>query len=469
MKKTIAITTAIISLLISGCGSIEEEEKAAALKADTNISSVLDSEESSSDEGKADSSAASGSDSPAANSSESESGWDYDDEEENIVYENIANLEGYKGEYIGDGNCAVLNPSNFPEMDKEMLYYAAELAVKQYNCIARRDKKGFFDMMGIDRLMRSEFAPRFWAQEFSDEELYVPNSEIYDGIVFYCHDLLGKELGDLLDKYEDCNWVGKEPYPYDKMISELTELLNKGADMVSVDNADIIFDKPSESCFNHLFRKYKSIDESEFFSDPEKFVITPSEDTRFIIKYGNISSARFDEGVATDIDVIVLDGEYAYHFDDCRMWLTGSESNVTPFYVAVTENRWKGLTAKEAGEKIYDEYYSDEANIASELFYYADQFIYPDQSSCDPSFKPPTWDELIASGDFALAASEKGFDLSKDTPEAYGDLDLTMCYGIDKGTVYLIHEPDDDQLFYIRYVSPDGKVGEYHREDNHWF
>ena len=84
-----------------------------------------------------------------------------------------------------------------------------------------------------------------------------------------------------------------------------------------------------------------------------------------------------------------------------------------------------------------------------------------------PAPQPPTWDELTASGDFALAASENGLDLAKDTPEAVGDKELKECSGIEEGTVYLL--PGDGELFYVRYVSPDGKAAEFHNEDNHWY
>ncbi|MCR5121966.1 MAG: hypothetical protein K6B74_06055 [Ruminococcus sp.] len=58
---------------------------------------------------------------------------------------------------------------------------------------------------------------------------------------------------------------------------------------------------------------------------------------------------------------------------------------------------------------------------------------------------------------------------SKDEPEAAGDKYLKEYSGIEEGTVYLIHESNGTCLFYIRYVSPDGKTGEYHNEDNGWF
>ena len=96
--------------------------------------------------------------------------------------------------------------------------------------------------------------------------------------------------------------------------------------MASWDNADYIYDEYFLSCFNRLKYKYRSIDENEFFAQPEKFVLTPSEDTVYIIKYGNGISQREEEGVYTNIDVIVINGDYAFHFDNCGAFLTGGES-----------------------------------------------------------------------------------------------------------------------------------------------
>jgi hypothetical protein len=243
--------------------------------------------------------------------------------------------------------------------------------------------------------------------------------------------------------------------------------------MASWDNADYIYDEYFLSCFNRLKYKYRSIDENEFFSQPEKFVLTPSEDTVYIIKYSpNGYCNRNEAGIYTNIDVIVINGDYACHFDDCAALLTSAENYVVPFSVAVTENRWKGLNAKEAGEKIFDEYYSDEARFAHEMYGEVWDMLCPDGYDDCPDEDPPeqpTWDEIIASGDFALAASENGLDISAESSEAYGDDLLCDLWLEDEGTAYMIHDPDDKSPFFIRYVSPDGKIGEYHAEDNHWF
>lgn len=458
MKKTIAIAAAVIALLACGCGKVNEEVRPTAANVTADTSSV--SESTSVESSEAAESAAE-ENSSLAESSEGESG------EENETHEKIANIEGYKGEYINDGNCVILNPHNAPEVDRDMLYYAAEQAVKQYNCIAKRDKQGFFDTIGFDRILSSENALRYWTNDYSEEEFgrEMPE-ELYFPTVRYCHALLGDELSNALDISSA-----------DEKRAEIDRLLKKAAENKSADNADFLFDADSNdelesmSCFNKLCHKYKNIDDSEFFSQPEKFVLTPSENTKYIIKYSCASSRLKDEGVYISIDVVVLDGEYSYHFDQCNMLLSRDESCVMPFYVAVSENRWKGLAVNEAGKKIYDEYYSEEAKTAAALDNDAWEVIIPDAGydSDFPAPEPPTWDELTASGVFALAASENGLDLSKDEPEAEGDKYLKEYSGIEEGTVYLIHESNGTSLFYIRYVSPDGKTGEYHNEDNGWF
>ena len=473
MKKIIAMTAAAMILLASGCGSIEEE-KAAAPNTIDDVSTVSESSvsesESDTDESSSTETLTSGEETSVSECSEDGSG------EEVKEYEPITNIEGYKGEYINDGNSAIIVPNtrDYPEVDREILYYSAELAIKQYNLIARRDKKGFYDMLGYDRIFRSEDFVKSWAEDISGREHIdtAPESLNYDGASWYMWDLLGNEWDDTFHDYEFLPENVPPPYDDDYIYTNCERLIRKAADMASWDNADYIYDEYFLSCFNRLKYKYRSIDENEFFAQPEKFVLTPSEDTVYIIKYGNGISQREEEGVYTNIDVIVINGDYAFHFDNCGAFLTSGESFVTPFYVAVTENRWKGLTAKEAGEKIFDEYYSDEAKIAEELSYEAWLEIIPDAGydSGYPAPEPPSWDELMAAGTFPLTASEKGLDLStKEKPEAGGDYSLTTCYGIENGTVYMIRDPDDKNLFYIRYVSPEGKIGEYHTEDNHWF
>ncbi|MCR5122176.1 MAG: hypothetical protein K6B74_07130, partial [Ruminococcus sp.] len=133
MKKTIAMTTAAIILLASGCGSIEEEKAAAPNTVDevysVSESSVSESE-SDTDESSSTETLTIGEENPAFDRSENY----YD--EERPIYEVGPNIEGYKGEYINDSNCVILNPHDYREIDKEMLYYSAELAIKQYNSIA---------------------------------------------------------------------------------------------------------------------------------------------------------------------------------------------------------------------------------------------------------------------------------------------------------------------------------------------
>ena len=295
---------------------------------------------------------------------------------------------------------------------------------------------------------------------------------IYDSIGSYFFSLYKDEYDDIVEKYES-DQDGWE----DDAAAVLSSIMNKAAENVSVDNIDLILDGEEGAnvrCFNikNLCHKYKSIDESVFFTQPEDFVLTPSKDTKYIIKYSNGLSARFDEGIVIMIDMIVIDGDHAYHFDDCTFWLEGDKSSIMPFYISISENRWKGLTAKEAGEKIFDKYYSDEARFAHEMYGEVWDMLCPDGYDDCPDEappEPPTWDKIIASGDFALATSENGLDLSAESSEAYGDDLLSDLYLDDKGTAYMIHDPDDKSPFFIRYVSLDGKIGEYHTEDNHWF
>lgn len=469
MKKTIAMTAAAMILLASGCGSIEEKEKAAAVNTADDVSSVSDSSVSESGSDTDESSSAetltSGEEDPVFEISE-----DYYDEERPI-YKVGPNIEGYKGEYINDDNCVILNPHEFSEIDKEMLYYSAELAIKQYNSIAKRDKQDFFDTLDLKRLLQSKYAVENVIRRIPFGYRDHPTDLIYNGSIFsYFVSLYENEYDDIVKKYESDQEGGE-----DEAAAVLGSIMNNAAENVSVDNIDLILDGEEGSdveCFNikKLCHKYKSIDESEFFSQPEKFVLTPSEDTKYIINYSDGLSARFDEGVIFTIDMIVIEGDHACHFDDCTFWLEGDKSSVMPFYVSISENRWEGLSAKEAGEKIYDEYYSHEALTAADLYVEAWDVLCPegwDDCPDEEPPKPPTWDNIIARGVFALAASENGFDLSTKDPEALGDHHLR--YAIEEGTVYLIHEPDDQSPFFIRYVTPDGKTGEYHYEDRHWW
>lgn len=471
MKKMIAMTAAAMILLASGCGSIEEKGKAAAVNTAGDVSSVSESSvsesESDTDESSSTETLTSGEENPAFERSENY----YD--EERPIYEVGANIEGYKGEYINDGNCVILNPHDYREIDKEMLYYSAELAIKQYNSIAKRDKQDFFDTLDLKRLLQSKYAVENVIRRIPFGYRDHPTDLIYNGSIFsYFVSLYENESDDIIGKYES----GQEGWE-DDAAAVLSSIMNKAAENVSVDNIDLILDGEEGSdvkCFNikKLCHKYKSIDESEFFSQPEKFVLTPSEDTKYIINYSDGLSARFDEGVIFTIDMIVIDGDHAYHFDDCVLWLEGDKSSVMPFYVSISENRWEGLSAKEAGEKIYDEYYSHEALTAADLYVEAWDVLCPegwDDCPDEEPPKPPTWDEITAGGDFALAASENGLDISAESSEARGDDLLCELYLDDEGTAYMIHDPDDESPFFIRYVTPDGKIAEYHNEDRHWW
>ena len=457
MKKNIIIYTAA-ALLFSGCGRISETDAAEQVGAESSKESAAEVFES-----ETESTAEQGS-----------------DEEDDIYNKKVTNDEGYTAEYINNENSIIINPYDWTLPDEQIIYHMAELMIAQYDLIADRDKQGFFDSINYPHIFRCSRTPIYWAHNLVDGYYYaVPEDNLLDYIDPYFRDLAGDELEAAYEKFEDNEWENREHVSNDIVLAEFNRIVDTAAERATVENSSVLFEH--RCCFDRLRRKAHSIDPDEFFSDPEKFRLTPADDTRYIITLSNCGPWRSDEGIFGNLSVTVLSGGYAYYLENGVLWLTGEEASVLPFYVGITPDPYEGVSNEEIADRISRKYAegSDDEFTPAEAAMQGAWFLFNEgryEDIEDPDFKV-TWDVLKERGDYPGAVSEEGLDISKredGIPD--GDYEIISAmheYGYTEGRVYILPADDGSGRFCIRYVAPDGSEEIYpdysEVDEEEWF
>lgn len=467
--KIIRSTTLILAaLMLGGCGRIDEAETpssgSAAGSSLSAVTPVSDSSESSAE----------------SESSEAESA----DKAETTETPDKDGASGYFGTYINDNNCIITtgtDEGSYKEFvaDKQLLYYSAERIIDQYNCIADRDKQGFFDSIGYSDLYKSEYAPTFWAEGFlkEDFEYFLSEEEIYEETIHYTHYLLGEDLWAVQEKYPDDGDIHETDYDREEVLAEFRGLMDKAAEKATFENSEAYIDE--RSCFNRLLRKEGSITDEEFFSSPEKFRLEPSDDKIYIIDmyYGYVSCDSAD--IKVKMKVTVLNGDYAYDFYDCLLWLTKDGCHVIPFPVSVYENPCKGKTIDEIAAERKEEIRKredDEYDVPSPAEAAMDGAYYQfNEGMYEGEGNTLTWQKLLDYGSYALSVSEEGLPVTSgwsDDEYGIGDQEILFTMndnGYESGTVWIRPEPDGSGDIYTIYESPDGQKEEYHITQMPWF
>ena len=473
MKKTKITAAVLAALMLAGCGKVEGEiTPAAATDNGTEMSAetpVSDSSEASAES--------------SDTSSESESA-------ETKEVKAPDGAAGYSGTYINDKNCILISGLGIFEdgededhknsckeniADRQLLYYCAERMIDQYNCIADRDKRGFFDTIGYSGVFKSENAAKFRTDVFLEEQdnNYIEGG-VFDRAFSYANYLIGDRL------YPDDLY--NTDYTRDDVLAEYREIMDKAAEKATFENSEEYIDE--YTCFNHLFYKKGSIADEEYFASPEKFRLEPSDDTIYIINMynGRVSHDNDGNDAAVLMSVTVLDGDYAYEFGSCDMWLTENGGHVMPFEVAVCENTYKGTTREEIeaekteeirnhSDRLYREAPLPPAEVAcGGANYHFCEGIY--EGSLDDADNERTiWQMILDYGTYARSVSDEGLDISAeisyDSREEFGIGDYQIVYemhdnGYFSGTVWLRPEPDGSGDFYVIYESIDGQREEYH-------
>lgn len=362
--------------------------------------------------------------------------------------------------------------------DKQLLYYAAERMIDQYNCIADRDLQGFFDSINYPDLYRSENAPMIWAANFLGEDFLCTENDLLWSALDYTYFLLGKDLDEANEKYSEDNSIENTDYTRDEVLADYRALMDKAAEKATLENSEGFIRE--KSCFDRLVRKQGSITNDEYFASPEKFRLEPSDDIIYIIDMDSSCVVNNSDDTKTDIairmSVTVLNGDYAIDLGDCNMWLTNNGVHLMPFPVSVRENPYKGKSMDEIktakNEESPDNKTPAEAALSGAYFHF-NEGMYEGGDDADLSI----WEKMVNYGSYALSISDEGLDVSIKLAEhendlGIGDYEIISAmndYGYESGTVWIRPEPDGSGDIYIIYESPDGQKEELHTDQSPWF
>ena len=319
-----------------------------------------------------------------------------DEIESRIPLENI-NLEVYKDSFI-------------PELaDAAEL---SELVIRQYEAIHDGDKQAYLDTLNLSGLVYQED----YFKVVSEDD---PSERIMRGYMYRLPYILlgfrGNSDFDLKDK-------DKAEKSY--------EMLCEAVDNLSTENADLILDS-EHSAFVRLADE-KDTSAAQVGKN-KKHIIDETAFVDFLINAGS----KKDKTPFLKTKITFYCGDHSHVFD-AYVWKNGTERGCYIYNTEIDDNIFYGMSPDEIREaKNVQKALNDEISQANIRTVAANKavILYLEKNKTD--FKT-----ALENGDFAMASSPKGLDLSGGKPEAEGDKALYnanyKAYGVSKnGMIYI--------------------------------
>ncbi len=294
-----------------------------------------------------------------------------------------------------------------------------ELTMKQYDAIRDRDKQAYLDTLNLSGLIDQE--DYFKVVSENDPSIRIMRGFIYR-LPFILTGLRENPAFDITDK-------AKAEQSY--------EMICRTVNGLSPDNAGQLLES-EKSAFVRLANDNGESIPTDFVSEKDKYTIDESAYVNFLVDAAN----KKDKSPFLKTEITVYCGDYSYAFD-AFVWKSGEEKGSYIYNMEISDNPFAGMTIEEMRTaKEEQKAHNDEITQANTRTLAADSAVMRYLKKKNTDFKT-----ALENGDFAMAASPEGLDLSGEKPKADGDKALFnagyKAYGVPKNGVIYIGERFD--------------------------
>lgn len=280
----------------------------------------------------------------------------------------------------------VLNDS--AAIGKNMAANMTELIIKQYEAVRDGDKQAYIDTLNLKPLVHNAD----YAEKVSDTE--TPKELMKTTEYMLVYKLTG------LDTQADFSFED------DAKTAATCEKIVSFTDALSPDTAGTLFDDEA------VFNKMLVIDGEDIGKDSGKYTIDDSAFADFAIESGDVDGS--DVYLRGHVDVLCGKNKYTF---SAYAWNVGGEKGCYIYNTVIDKNEHENQSFDEVKEnKEEQKKYEDAVIRANGIAELPSDDIDKYLTKKGTDFKT-----ALDSGDFAMASSPEGLDLSGKKPEAEGD------------------------------------------------